>query len=346
MNRLRFASWIFVVLLLVGLMILLAGLPVESSDFYPFYQAALALQRGENVYAIQPNGVQIFFNPLWAAFPFVPLTAFDAEWAFQVWRLVLFLLLAATIYPLMRLYHVRLMPGWAGVIGWLILMPWFVGQNAPLVAAGAFLTIVFAAGRRWLLAGAMMPLLAIKPQTVLLFPLAFLLVGRRSVLASALASVSVASISAWLVQLDWLGAWLGSRWGESQSGGGQSWPASGILNMLDFLNLPVWLYPFFVLVALGLFWRYRYAEWQQLAAFALGLGTVIAPYIRAGDFVLLLPIFFLLPKSWLFVLVPTVVAIFALQPPVPLLWLIPALVVTTFVVARERKIVPVSVLSL
>ncbi len=339
MRRVQFAAWSFVLVFLFGLMVVLSGLPVESSDFYDFYLAAVSLQRGADAYAPQANGVQGFFNPLWAAFPFVPLAAFEPAVAFQMWRLIVIVLLLATLYPLMRLYRVRLDPVWAALIGWLVLLPWFVGQNAPLVAAGAFLAIAFAARAQWARAGALMPLLAIKPQTVPLFPIALLLAGRRPTWTSAFASLGIASVSAWLVQFDWLTAWLTSRWGESQAGGGQTWLSSGLVNVLEWLHWPIWLYPLAILVALGLFWRYHPAEWRQCAAMALGLGAVSAPYIRAGDFPLLLPMFFLLPKRWVNVLVPALIGLFLLRLPVPLLWLIPAIVTSVLVIAWERGVI-------
>jgi hypothetical protein len=337
LSRGQFAAWCAVVLFLLGLMIVLAGLPVESSDYGDFHLAAVHLLRGENAYALETNGAQGFFNPLWAAFPFVPLTAFDPPIAFQVWRLIVIAILVATIYPVARLYHVQIDPIWVALLGWLILLPWFVGQNAPLVAAGVFLVLAFAARENWGRVGAMMPLLAIKPQTVLLFPFALWLRGRRRVFVSATISVGIAIVASWLVQFDWIAALLASRWGESQSAGGQNFPASGILNVLEFLTLPMWLYAFFVLGALGLFWRYRHSDCKQLAALTLGLGTVVAPYIRAGDFPLLIPMLFLLPKRWVNVLTLPLIILFLSRLPVPLLWLIPAIVTGVFVIACERN---------
>lgn len=298
---------------------------MEVSDFYDFYLAAAALSRGENPYAPQPNGVQGFFNPLWGAFPFLPLVAMDANQAFLSWRLLLAGMLVGSILPLVRLFRVRIGPGWVGLVGWLILLPWFVGQNAPLVATGAFLTIAFASRGRWTLAGSLVPLLAIKPHTVLFLPLVLLPRGGRQFVFGAVASSVVVGTLSLLMMPSWPIAWIQSRWGESQaSATGESWPASGLPNALSYLNLPIWLYAVALLAALGLLWWRRGDPLPVRVALALALGTAIAPYIRAGDFPLLLPAFLALSAPGAYGVAILAMALFFVGIPVPLLWLIPA----------------------
>lgn len=339
MSHRRFAAWSAVLITLVGLIVLLAGtLPVENSDFYDFYVAALDAMRGKNVYAPQSNGVQGFFNPLWAAFAVVPLTAFDAAMAFQVWRLLLLVILAGAILPLLRLYDIEPGPGWLAVAGWLFLLPWFVGQNAPLVAVGAYLAIVYAARQRWLLAGAMTALMAIKPHTIPFLPLVFVAAGRRRFLAGALAGTATAAATALLVQPDWPLAWVTSQWGQSQAAAGQTWPASALPNVLDYLQLWSELYGLAILGAVAFLWWRRTDSFLQQAATALALGTAVAPYVRAGDFPLLLPALFVLPTRWAAGVVALAVLLFFIPgKPVPFLWGIPGLVAGARILTRWRR---------
>ncbi len=347
MQRLRFwhadtlsaadvAAWAAVAVLLLGMLGLLHGLPVESSDFYDFYLAARTLLQGGDPYAPQPNGVQGFFNPLWAAFPFVPLTAWGAPHAFDVWQALLLLLLVAASVPLFRVYRVVPGPLLVLLTGWLFLLPWFVGQNAPLVAAGAFLAICFGARGRWGLAGAMAPLLAIKPQTVLFFPLLLLARGRGRAFWGGLLGGGGATLAALALMPRWLWAWLGSRWGQSQGGAGESWPASGLPNALEFLHLPAWLYGATVVIALLLLlWR-RHDPWREQAALSLSLGVLVAPYVRAGDFPLLLPALLLLPPRWRRGVALIAMGLFFVGTPIPLLWFIPATVTGALVAWLAR----------
>ncbi len=317
--------------MLLGLAVLLAGLPVEDSDFYDFYLAAHDLLRDRNVYAPQPNGLQGFFNPIWGAFPFVPLVAFRPSVAFVAWRLLLAVLLSSTMYVITRQRGEPITPGWLALVGWLVLIPWFVGQNAPLVAAGAFLALAFGQRRQWYMASGATPLMVIKPHTVLLFPPVLLWRGRLQAVAGMLGSLLTVAVVGWLVQPGWIQAWIGSRWSESQQGGGQSWPASGLVNALNFLHLPLWWGIVVVLASLWVLWRHRRADWFTLSALSLSLGATTTPYIRAGDFPLLFPAFLLLPPKLRYPLFAATAMFFLVGPPVPLLWLIPA--VTSGVVA-------------
>ncbi len=310
--------------MLLGLAVLLTGLPVEDSDFYDFYLAAQELLHGRNVYAPQPNGLQGFFNPIWGAFPFVPLVTFRPSVAFFTWRLLLAFLLGATMYIVTRQWRERITPGLLALAGWLMLFPWFLGQNAPLVAAGAFLAIVFGAHRQWWLAGTMTALLAIKPQTVPLFPLLLMWRGRLSAGKGAFLSVLLVAGAGWLVQPGWLQSWLNSRWVDSQQGGGQSWPALSPFNTFKFLHLPEWWGWVVVFASLWALWRVRKADWFTLSALTLALGTAITPYIRVADFPLLFPAFLLLPPRLRYSLLAATAVFFLASPPVPLLWFIPA----------------------
>jgi hypothetical protein len=293
------------------------------------------LLAGVNVYGVDATGVQIFFNPVWTVYLFIPLTFLDTNVAFQLWRLGILILLAPITYWLLRLYRLSLSPFWVAVIGWLIILLWYIGQNETLVAVGVFLAILFAACQRWDWAGAMIPLMAIKPQTVVLFPFALLWRGRWRTLPMMLISAFVACVSAWLAQPNWVTAWLGGRWGDSQGGGGQTWLSAGILNVLDLFHLPIWLYV--VIVAIGLFywWRYRDAEWRQLAALTLGLGATLTPYIRPFDFILIVPMLFMLPSRWVIVLAPVLILLFAAPIPFPMQWFIPFSATLVFVIASE-----------
>lgn len=338
MSRLRFAAWSLALVLLIGVIVLLAGtLPVEESDFFDFYLAAVDVMQGTNVYGLQENGLQGFFNPVWAALVFTPLTAFGPALAFQAWRILLLLLLAGAATPLFRLYEVAFDAGWLAAAGWLFLLPWFVGQNAPLVAAGAFAALTFAQRDRWELSGAMMPLLAIKPHTVPLLPLVLLARGRLRFLRGAVASGVLALAAGVLVQPNWLFAWLSSQWGQSQAGAGQEWPASGLLNALDYASLPVVLYVFAVIAALLVLWWQRDTPLLHHSALALGFGTAIAPYVRAGDFPLLLPALLVLPTNWARITALIAALIFFVPgTPVPLLWLIPGVVSVALVLGMIR----------
>lgn len=331
LDRKTFALWGFVLFLLGGMAVVLAGLPVEDSDFYDFYLAGYDLLRGKDVYAPQPNGLQGFFNPIWGAFPFVPLVAFPPSGAFVLWRLAIGALLICTMYLLLRARKEPLTPALTALAGWLVLIPWFVGQNAPLVAVGAFLVYEFGRRGRWHLAGAMTPLLAVKPHTVPFLPLALLWRGRWSAAKGMLGSLLVVTIVGRLAQPSWIWAWFHSRWVESQQGGGQSWPSSGLANVLVYFDLPLWLIGVVVLISLWFLWRDRHADWFTLSALALACGAAATPYIRAGDFPLLFPAFLLLPPKLRYSTAIVVAFVFFFKLPVPLLWLIPA--ITTGVTA-------------
>lgn len=326
LSREQFITWATIILLLAGTIILLFNFDVLISDFYDFYLAAQVLVQGGNPYNPQPNGLQGFFNPLWAAFPLLSLTAFEPQAAFQLWRVLIFAMLLPLLRPLRRLYGVALTPLLFLIVMWLILLPWFIGQNAPLVAAGAWLALCFGARERWVLAGMVAPLLAMKPHTVLLFPLVLLWRGGWGVWVGGVASTGLATLAAMLFLPMWPLHLLNSRWAESQAGGGQAWPAASVLNVMESLGLPGLLYPLLVVLALALLWRYRTLPWREYGALGLGLGLVIAPYMRPIDFPLLLPALLTLPHRWRLGVGMMSMAIFLVDTPVIYLWFIPVLV--------------------
>ncbi len=332
MARGRFAAWVAVLALLGGALLLLGGLSVRLTDFYDFFLATLTLLHGGDPYTPQPTGLQGFFNPLWALFSLLPLAALSAERAFWAWQGLILLLLGGATLPLLRVYSVPPSPGLLLLLGWLFLLPWFVGQNAPLVAAGAFLMLAFGSRQRWGLAGTMAPLLAIKPHTVLLVPLILLAAGGHRAARGAILGLAAAGAAAFMVMPGWLLALGNSRWAESQAGAGQRWPDSALPSTLAFLGAPAWLYGLVVVAALAcLGWRRR-DFWPQLAALSLVLGLVVAPYMRAGDFPLLVPALLVLPPAWRMAAGGAALALFLLGTPIPLLWLIPAIVATTLLV--------------
>lgn len=323
-NLTTFTLWALVVSTLAGLIIVLIGLPVAHSDFYDFYLATRALFMGENVYAPQPNGLQGFFNPVWATFPVAPLATLPPVAAFQLWRFASAALLGLAMYAVTRLRGERPSPAWLALAGWLALIPWFVGQNAPLVATGAFLAVLWGAQERWFWAGATMPLLAIKPHTVPLFSLLLLWRGRRPAIAGAIVSLSAVTLVGWALQPGWVLAWLGSRWADSQQGGGQTWASSGLPNFLVLLGLPPWLAVTGILLGLWATWRWRQAPWYTSAGVALAVGTAVTIYVRAADFALLLPALLAMPPRLRYRVTAVLIAIFFARPPRPLMWLIPA----------------------
>jgi len=333
-----FAAWILVVAFLLGMMWTISGLEVVYSDYRFFHLAAVRLVQGENAYGIQPNGVQGFFNPLWAIFPLISFTALDQPLAFQLWRLFILLTFLPATYLIMRLYRLPPTPFLTLLIGLFISVPWYIGQNSSLVAVGVFLAILFASDERWMMAGAMIPLIFIKPQTVLLFPLALAWRGRARAVAGMILGGGIASVGAGLAQWDWVTAWLNSRWGDSEGSVGVTWLSAGLGNVLDLLHLPNGIYLIGVAAGLYLFWRYRHLDWRQWSALALGLGATLTPYIRPQDFLLLLPIIFLLPPRWVYALTPAWVFFFAGPLPYPLMWLIPFSVTLAFVIAAERRV--------
>ncbi|MDQ7029004.1 MAG: glycosyltransferase family 87 protein [Ardenticatenia bacterium] len=310
---------------LVGLMVLLMGLPVTHSDFYDFYLAARALLAGENVYAPQPNGLQGFFNPLWATFPVAPLVPLSPAVAFNLWRFTLAIAQGTMVYVITRLRGEYPTPGWLALVGWLLLIPWFVGQNSPLVAVGVFLALLWGARGRWLWAGATMPLLAIKPHTVPFFSLLILWRGRRQAIVGAVISLTAVTLIGWVLQPWWILTWLGSRWADSQQGGGQSWMSAGLPNVLAMVGLPPWFAVLGMFVGLWTIWHWQKAEWYTLAALALTVGTATTIYMRPLDFSLLLPGLLVLPsKSRYRVAAVLALIFFGLPSGGPLFWLIPA----------------------
>ncbi|NDU86388.1 MAG: DUF2029 domain-containing protein [Ferrovum sp.] len=178
------------------------------------------------------------------------------------------------------------------------------GQNAFLTASLAGLTLYWM-DRRWKISALALGLLFIKPHLVILFPLAFLMVGKWRLLAGAVFFAGgllgiavlwegVATVPVWLHSLDVARSW-------AENGGSSYWEAMpSVFSSCRWLGMSIPLaYLFHSLVALAAVlatvWVWRNCQNTDLRAAVLtSASLLISPYLFYYDLAwLALPMVFL-----------------------------------------------------
>lgn len=204
--------WLAMALAIVGFALVLDVLirhdPI-SVDFHTYLAASqVGLHQGWShvydqgyvavaQYHLSPSQVtQPFLSPPTVAFATAPLAGLPYDTAYVVWAFFIF----ATFAIAMAWSGVSTgLSRWIAVVG--ALAPWFVmhsvnvGQVVPLVAAGTVLAWKFLREKRDVLAGVVLVVIMLKPNTAVLVPIALLFAGRiRAFAACAIACAVVALI--------------------------------------------------------------------------------------------------------------------------------------------------------
>ena len=169
-----------------------ANVGIEDGWSHIYDQAQVALEQQ----SLTPDSrVQPFISPPTVALLVAPLTMLPSHTAYVVWAF--FTLLAFALA--MALCGVsRGLGRWVAVIGGLT--PWWVmhavnvGQVVPLVAAGLVVGWRLLRDRRDVLAGVALAAVLLKPNTVLLVPLALLFATRYRALAAWAGTTAVVGL--------------------------------------------------------------------------------------------------------------------------------------------------------
>jgi len=214
MNSRRAWSWFGLAVVVIALVLDLLQHPQHVGiDFHTYLAAAtVGLRQGWSFvydqslvaaaqrHLVPGQSTQPFLSPPTVAWLAAPLTAFPYWTAFGVWAVFGFLALAAAL-------------AWSGVsmgIGRSIgvvaaLTPWWVlhavnlGQVVPLVAAGIVVAWRLMRDDRGILAGVLLSVIFLKPNTAILVPVALLAAGRYRVFVSWLGAGAALAVIALLV---------------------------------------------------------------------------------------------------------------------------------------------------
>lgn len=213
-NPRRAWSWLGLAVVVIALVLDLSRNPWQVGiDFHTYLAAAtVGLQHGWSHLYDQPlvtiaqrhlvpaQWTQPFLSPPTVAWLVTPLTGFPYWTAFGIWTVFNFVILAAAL-------------AWAaistGINRWIFvvaaLAPWWVvyavklGQVAPLVAAGVVVAWRLMRDDKDVAAGIILSVMFLKPNTVLLVPVALLAAGRYRVFAAWFAAGAMLVVIAFAV---------------------------------------------------------------------------------------------------------------------------------------------------
>lgn len=213
-NPRRAWSWLGLAVVVIALVLDLSRNPWQLGiDFHTYLAAAtVGVQQGWSHLYDQPlvttaqrhlvpgQWTQPFLSPPTVAWLVTPLTVFPYWTAFGIWTVFNFVILAAAL-------------AWAslstGINRWIFvvaaLAPWWVvyavklGQVAPLVAAGVVVAWRLMRDDKNVAAGILLSVMFLKPNTVLLVPVALLAAGRYRVFAAWFAAGAMLVVIAFAV---------------------------------------------------------------------------------------------------------------------------------------------------
>lgn len=261
-------------------------------DFRLFWNAArLVLAHGPGaVYATQGSPWP-YLNPPPLAWLVVPLGMLPFEPAFAIWLVASLLALAWA--PLLSGL------GWRGVLSGAALLPTFValgsGQVSPLLLLALVWAARLEARGRWLAAGLLFSLLAVKPQLGFLLPVALLAAGRwRPVAAAAGAGAVIGAATLASLGVEGVESWVTAISAFSHNSYFLRWSLVSVFGEIGWwLALPM--------VALAVAIASRRWKAQPMLVVGLGLtgSLLMNHYATPSDFVvLLLPVWALIRIDW------------------------------------------------
>jgi hypothetical protein len=214
MNSRRAWSWLGLAVVVIALVLDLLHHPQHVGiDFHTYLAAAsVGIEQGwphlydqslvatAQRHLVPGQSTQPFLSPPTVAWLVAPLTVLPYWTAFGIWAVFGFLALAAAL-------------AWSGVSSgagrWIAVLaaltPWWVlhavnlGQVVPLVAAGIVVAWRLMRDEKEILAGVLLSVILLKPNTAILVPVALLAAGRYRVLAAWLGAGAAIAVIALLV---------------------------------------------------------------------------------------------------------------------------------------------------
>jgi len=223
---------------------------MQQAPLHDVYDPALfdAFQRGlgRGYYAKLP-----FLYPPFTAFLFFPLGMLPFSWALLLWNGATLALYAAAVWQAIRPRSVAAMAAVAGIVAPATAVTLLAGQVGLLTGALTLCGVTLL-GRRPLLAGALLGLLALKPQLALL-PCLILLTSRqsRAFVAAVLTVALLGLASAAVFGLDAWSAWVAALGGfAADVHGSASHRQYGITVYFTLLDLGCGKYPALAIQAL------------------------------------------------------------------------------------------------
>ncbi|HEY8884281.1 MAG TPA: glycosyltransferase family 87 protein [Chloroflexota bacterium] len=257
-------------------------------DFRLFWNAArLVLAHGPGaVYATQASPWP-YLNPPLLAWLVIPLAALPFDVAYAIW-------IVASLAALTWAAWVAGV-GWRGALAGLALLPAFVaigsGQVAPLILLALVWAVRLEARGRWITAGLLFSLLAVKPQLGFLLPVALLASSRwRPVAATAAAGAVIGAATVASLGFDGVRSWATAVSAFSHNSYFLRWSLVSLVGDSGWwLALPI------VAALVGLGAR----RWKADPMMVVGLGVcgsiLVNHYLTPSDLVvLLLPVWALL----------------------------------------------------
>lgn len=296
-------------LLRLRLMLLFSALPVN--DFITYWAGGRLFLSGSNpysvpaIYAIERSfgwsyvQPMVMLNPPWAL-PIVALLGLlPFHTAHLVWLAVSLILEAVSAIALWRYFGGGKSKQWIGLALFVTFLPLgsaeHMGQITPLILAGLTAFLFLLRRQRYLLAGACLLTLGLKPHLLYLVLLAILLwtiqTKRWSLALSSIFFYASATVAAIAFNRNVLGYFHGTL----QAAMDTSCGVGGVLRSIFGLQ-HTWLQ--FLPTAIGTAWFARYWirnrrrwTWEEHLPLVLLVSLGTAPYSWAHDYILALPSF-------------------------------------------------------
>lgn len=285
-------------------------------DFRVFYGAGFAATRGLNIYSLYGIYMMPFWYFPWVAWMFAPFSilTFSQAWYFYILLccilLWIVLLYFSTVFKITRRWIDRIFIYSLALL--LCMMLFNFGQTNIIVVALATLVIFLMEGKKYFLAGLVLPLALIKPHLLVIFVIACLVKGgKRTFLGAGISSLVMFGIET-LAAPDWFPKFIhlfqyGARRNEQLYWGHTTLPRLFGLqeNFVGTGNLPIII----ALMVAGIFvvWKFREKPAAQVIALGLTASLLAAPRAFGYDLILLFPSMLFLSrnfnsrKAWLWI---------------------------------------------
>lgn len=274
-------------------------------DFLAFYGAGLNIRSFESPYGsyVTGVGISVFQSFPWLAWLFVPLTLFPVSLAFRIYFFINVGLLLLVFVLLWKVEKITLSPiNYIYIFACGLAISYYcLGFGQVTIIQLAALTIMMVALQRGhdTLAGALFPLILIKPHLIIWLLFCLLLLGRWRFIICGIVSTVLVSIAGLIFQPGWPMEMITTFINGQAKSTMESWK---FMTFPGLLSLP----PIYGLLVLplsipGLLWlRGRIKPFPFSTQFAIWLAFSLAtsPYAFAYDLPLLFPALIWLSRPW------------------------------------------------
>jgi hypothetical protein len=266
-------------------------------DFNVFYSSAQTTLQGGNIYhAYGAIDLPYWYFP-WVSWFFIPLAIFPFETAKIIYTFITFLSTFFIIHSIGRYFNSQLslanqmlMAAMSVLMCWLLFR---VGQVDFILAALITVAIFLIDKKQNFQAGLLFPIFLFKPHLLVIFIPFAILRGGRNFILSALLSLLLASLTAFILIPNWPNEML-RMIGESGQRTDNIWgfttfPAliGGKENWLGTANLPITI--ILMLLAFITVWKNQHLSTVPFLAFTLTASLLCAPRAYSYNFPFLIP---------------------------------------------------------